>query len=173
MRREAVESELAVGDMLEASDFDVFAIRHLREVLHHRFFAKEWTPEAQAAIRGMTLADVACEAAPTASLPGDGMAVFATVPAMRLVEATYIARHNAAWRMEMSQKQRALLDALLEVCGMPEGEGLAASLVRMLRRHFWKDDFRRIAFSREWEVLTVIADASVETDRHSIALIDA
>lgn len=150
--KEAAENGLAVGDMLEASDFDAFAIRHLREVVHHRFFAKEWTPEARAAILRMTLADIAREAVP--SLPAGRMAQFAAVPAMRLVEAIYIARHNAAWRVEMPPEERALFDALLEVCGTPEGEGLAASLVRMLRRHFWKDDFRRIAFSRDWDVLT-------------------
>lgn len=149
--KEAAENGLAVGDMLEASDFDAFAIRHLREVVHHRFFAKEWTPEAQAAILRMTLADIAREAVP--SLPAGRMAQFAAVPAMRLVEAIYIARHNAAWRVEMPPEERALFDALLEVCGTPEGEGLAASLLRMLRRHFWKDDFRRIAFSRDWDVL--------------------
>lgn len=149
--KEAAENGLAVGDMLEASDFDAFAIRHLREVVHHRFFAKEWTPEARAAILRMTLADIAREAVP--SLPAGRMAQFAAVPAMRLVEAIYIARHNAAWRVEMPPEERALFDALLEVCGTPEGEGLAASLLRMLRRHFWKDDFRRIAFSRDWDVL--------------------
>lgn len=152
-RREAAQSGLAVGDMLEAADFDAFAIRHLREVVHHRFFAKEWTPQAQAAIHRMTLADVAGEAAPAGSLSAGRLAQFAEVPAMRLVEAIYIARHNAAWRMEMPEEERALLDALLEACGTPEGEGLAASLVRMLRQHFWKDDFRRIAFSRDWDVL--------------------
>lgn len=149
--KEAAENGLAVGDMLEASDFDAFAIRHLREVVHHRFFAKEWTPEARAAILRMTLADIAREAVP--SLPTGRMAQFAAVPAMRLVEAIYIARHNAAWRGEMPPEERALFDALLEVCGTPEGEGLAASLLRMLRRHFWKGDFRRIAFSRDWDVL--------------------
>lgn len=150
-RREVAESGLAVGDLLEARDFDAFAIRHLREVVHHRFFTKEWTREAQVAIQRMTLADIACEAVP--SLPAGRQAQFAAIPAMRLVEAIYIARHNAAWRMEMPGQERAVFDALLEVCGMPEGEGLAASLVRMLRRHFWKDDVRRIAFSRDWEVL--------------------
>lgn len=150
---EVEQSGLAVGDMLDAGDFDTFAIRHLREVVHHRFFAKEWTPEAQAAIHRMTLADIVQEAAPAANLPTERLAQLGTVPAMRLVEAIYIARHNAAWRIEMPQEERALLDALLEACGASEGEGLAASLVRMLRRHFWKDDFRRIAFSRDWDVL--------------------
>ena len=152
-RREAAGSGIAVGDMLEAADFDAFVFRHLRGVVHHRFFAKEWTPEAQAAIHRMTLADIVRETVPAAMLPAEGMAAFAAVPAMRLVEAIYIARHNAAWRLEMPQEERALFDALLEACGMPEGEGLAASLVRMLHRHFRKDDFRRIAFSLDWEIL--------------------
>ena len=140
-----------VGDMLAAPDFDAFAIRHLREVAHHRFFAKEWTPQAQAAMRRMTLADILLEARP--DLAPEQAAAFGSVPAMRLVEAIYIARHNAAWREEMPAEERALFNELLEACGAAEGEGLAVSLLRMLRRHFWKDDSRHLVFSRDWEVM--------------------
>lgn len=152
--REMEHSGLVVGDLLASIDFDTFAIRHLREVVHHRFFAKEWPPQAQAAIHRMTLADVARDAGASAFLPDERMRRLAAVHAMRLVEATYIARHNAAWRHEMPEEERVLFDTLLEACGALEDEGLAASLLRMFRRHFCKDDFRRIAFSRDWEILT-------------------
>ncbi|WPE23269.1 metallophosphoesterase [Shinella zoogloeoides] len=152
-RREAEQSGLDVGDLLDAGDFGAFAIRHLREIVHHRFFAKEWTPEARAAIKRMTLADIAREGAGVALSP-EQAARFAAIPAMRLVEAIYIARHNAAWSLEMPEDERATFDTLLDICGMPAGEGLAASLLRMFRRHFRKDDFRRLTFSRDWEIVT-------------------
>lgn len=172
--REVERSGLAVGDMLDADDFDAFAIRHLREVARHRFFAKEWTPQAQADIGRMTLADIVHEAAAPAvpALSAEISAQCAAIPAMRLVEAIYIARHNAAWRMEMPVEERALFDALLEACGAAEGEGLAASLMRMFRRHFWKDDFRRIRFSLDWG-LAAAADASVKFDNLGVAPVDA
>ena len=152
--REIARSGLDVGDLLAAGDADAFGIRHLREVARHRFFAKEWTPEAQAAIREMTLADLLREAAPAAPLlAAEDMAALAAMPAMRLVEALYIARHNAAWRLEMPQPERRLFDALLSVHGATEGDGLAASLLRMVRNHFHKDDARRIVFDRDWQML--------------------
>ncbi|MGC4025610.1 MAG: hypothetical protein QM744_10895 [Mesorhizobium sp.] len=125
-------------------------MRHLREVARHRFIAREWTPETQAAIRRMTLADVIKEANP--ALTVGKAAAFEDVPALWLAELLYIARHNAAFRLEMPQRERRLLDAALDAAGAPQGDGLAASLLRMVRNHVCKDDFRRIVFTRDWQV---------------------
>lgn len=150
--READRSGLDTGDLLEARDFDEFCARHLREVTRHRFIAKEWTPEAHEAIRRKTVADLLRDANP-ASPPADSIAAFLDIPALRLAELLYLARHNAACRFEMPEGERRLLDAVVAAAGTPEGAGLSASLLRMLRKHVRKEDFRRILFKRDWQVV--------------------
>ncbi|MBN9045311.1 MAG: metallophosphoesterase [Rhizobiales bacterium] len=154
-RREVKYSGLDVGDLLNSTDFDHFAIRHLREVARHRFFAREWTTEAREAIGRMTLADLLREAvAPTEPpLAADMMTELGNIPAMRLMEAIYIVRHNAAWRREMPNTERRVFEALSAICMPAEAQGLAATLLRMFARHFDKEDFRHIRFDRNWRIV--------------------
>lgn len=148
-RTEADRTGIDAGGLLEAADYEAFIHAHLRGVIRHRFFATEWPEALQREIGRLTLADLIRQADSVATLPSEALAPLEHLPAMYLVEAAYVARHNGAWRYEISPDERGLLESLLPA-GRGEGAGLAATILRNFRRHFEKPDFRRIAFSRDW-----------------------
>ncbi len=152
-RTEAERTGIDAGGLLEATDYNAFIARHLTGVIRHRFLTREWPEALQQEIQRLTLADLLRQAGVAAAFTPPELDELEREPAMRLVEALYFARHNAAWRYEMPAQERDLFESLL-LAGTPQGTSLGATLLRNFRRHFDKPDFRRMTFARDWTLTT-------------------
>ncbi|WP_313195254.1 metallophosphoesterase [Shinella zoogloeoides] len=151
-RAEAEKNGFDFTDLLESRDFDEFIRAHIREVNRYRI-QNEWPAELRAQIEKSTMLDFL----ESGSLKPDmGQMHFAALglagrlPAFELCLDMYAARHNCAFRHEMHPG--ALRDLYTFIAAQDAGKlGASATLLRMIRKHFDKEDTRKIQFSRDWK----------------------
>lgn len=160
--REVERSGLQVDGLLASEDYDGFMLRHLKGVARHRFVAKEWPQDLQRRVGALTLADLAGEVWAGSlgqRFTAAEMDAMAALPAMDFACDLYVARHDASWRHEMTDAgRRALYEKLCaqDIAGNDASE--AARLLRIFKKHFLKDDIRKLVFSKDWRLLSAGGD---------------